>query len=84
MAEIGYFEDCYLRCGGTIGFAIKFLAEGLLSLNESAKPNLKPLDKEDAGLTHALVAGVANFLLFFKTTDGGKFYIIWYFAPLLL
>ena len=66
MAEIGYFEDCYLRCGGTIGFAIKFLAEGLLSLNESAEPNLKPLDKEDVGLTHAAGSRSGQFFALFQ------------------
>lgn len=73
LAEIGYLDDYYLRWGGTIGLDVKCLFDGLLSLKESAEPNLNPFEIEDAGLTHALAAGVANFLLFFKTTEGGRF-----------
>jgi hypothetical protein len=77
LADIGYFDDYYFKCGGTIGLDIMFFLftelDAALSLYESAEPNWNPLEIDDAGLTQALAVGVANFLLFFSTTDGGRF-----------
>ena len=43
LADIGYFEDCYFKCGGTIGLDIRFFLfiefEAALSLYESAEPS---------------------------------------------